>query len=93
MVTSLKIALTMFVARVNTNLQKISQNGVELLYDLEALYKLVTVGCIDPSDLLSFFVAFLRFVITNINKNQKISAFYVKYVLFILDKKKAKRVN
>ena len=30
LVTSLKIALTMFVARVNTNRQKISQNGVEV---------------------------------------------------------------
>ena len=83
----------------NTNLQSMYQIRVEQLYVLEALYKQETVGSIDPFGLwringkscTNFFVTYLGCVITKINKSQKISACFVKYVLFILEKTKQKR--
>ena len=83
----------------NTNLQRIHQIAVKLLPVLEALYKQVAVGLIEPfglwringknctNFLSNFFVTYLECVKTEINKSQKISACYVKYVLSILEKK------
>ena len=101
--TGLEIALTMFVVYMfNTNLQRMRHIGEELLYVLGALYKQVAVGLIYPfgltritakngTNVLSkFFFTYLECVIAEINKNQKISAWYVKYVLFILEKTKQK---
>ena len=65
--------------------------------------KQVTVGLIDSFELgritrknctnflWNFFISDLVCVITKINKNQKISACYVKHVLFIQKKKESKR--
>ena len=86
----------------NTNQQRMHQIGVELLHVLETLYKQVAVGSIDlfgfwfingkncTNFLLNFFVTYLGCVITKINRSQKISSFYVKYVLFILEKQSKK---
>ena len=80
----------------NTNLQRMRQIGVEFLYFLETLNKPVDVGSIDPFGLwlmtaknctnllLHFVVIYLGCVITKINKSQKISTSYVKYILFFL---------
>ena len=80
--------------------------GVELLYVSGALCKQVAVETIHSfglwqingknctNFLSNFFVTYMGCVITKINKSQKISACYVKYVLFILEEKnKAKRFN
>ena len=68
----------------NTNLQRMHQIGVELLYVSEALYKQVAVGSFDPFGLWlvneknctyflsNFFVTDLGCVTTEINKRQKI---------------------
>ena len=65
----------------------------------------MAVGSIDPFGLCrktgksctnflsKVFVTYLGCVITKIDKSKEISACYVKYVLFILEKNKAKRVN
>ena len=79
----------------NINLQRFYQIGVELLYVLESLYKQVAVRSIDPFGLWringkkfheflsNLYVTYLWCVITKTNKSQNISAYYVKYVLFI----------
>ena len=79
------------------------QIEAELVYVLEALYKKVTVGSIDSfwfwritaknctNFLSKFFVAYLECVRTKINRSQKISTYYVKNVLFILEKKLSKK--
>ena len=86
----------------NTNLQRMRQIGVALLYVLEVSYKQVTVGSMDlfglwriigkncENFLSNFFVTYLGCVMTKINKSQKISTCYVKYVLFIIEKTKQK---
>ena len=65
----------------NNNLQILRHIGVELLYVLDALYKQVAMGSIDPfglwritaknctNFLLNFFVTYLGCVITKINKS------------------------
>ena len=86
----------------NTNVQRMHEIGVELLHVLEALYKQVAVGSTKPfglwringknckNFLLGFFVTYLWCVITKINESQRISACYVKHVLFNLEKTKPK---
>ena len=83
----------------NTNVQRMHQIGVKLLYILEALYKQVAVVSIDPFELRringkklnkflsNFFVTCLGCEITKINESQKTSACHVKQVLFKLEKK------
>ena len=48
LVTGLEIALLCLLRMFNTNLQRMRQIGVELLYVLVALYKQMDVGSIDP---------------------------------------------
>ena len=91
---------------LTTNLQRMSEIGLELLYALTALYKQVSVGSIDPYwlwcitgsklhevFLSNLFVTYLEFVLTKTNKSQKISTCCgVKHALFILEKiKKSKK--
>ena len=87
----------------NTNLQSMRQIGEELLYVLKAFYKQVVAESIDPfglscitgknctNFLWNVFVTYLMCAITKINKSQKISTCYVKYVLLILEKKQKRK--